>query len=176
MTRKPVVRHEVVQPSDPTIRYIPLTQGYVTVVDADDYDFLTQWTWKAKKDSHTIYVHRRYRIGGRKRKWVQMHRVLLNAPPNCQVDHIDHDGLNNTRANLRLATSSQNQYNRSQTKGKGYKGVHERHDGRPKKFRAAIWAEGVETRIGSFKTAENAATAYNIAALRLHGEFALLNK
>src|ERR1043165_2122866 len=86
-------------------REIPLTQGYVALVDDCDYEWLSQWKWCAHvaKGGRTAYAFRA--------KGIAMHRVIMNAPEGMDVDHRDHNGLNNTRANLRICTHAENQRN-----------------------------------------------------------------
>src|SRR5208337_4201723 len=95
------------QPHRPNnTREIPLTQGKVTIVDAADYEWLSQWHWSSKKDS----TGNHYAV----RSKISMHRAILGlglGDPR-KVDHLDGNGLHNWRSNLRLATNSQNQMNR----------------------------------------------------------------
>lgn len=105
------------------------------------------------------------------RKRVYLHRYLLDAQPGQIVDHIDGDPLNNTRANLRLVTRAQNQWNRkAQQNASGYKGVswHRGHQ----KYYARIQVHNRRHFLGYFETAEEAAEAYDAAARRLHGQHA----
>src|SRR6266851_8668054 len=126
MPKKPVVRHEVVQPPDTSYRLIPLTQGQNAIVDTADYDWLMQWNWCAwwSKDSKSFYAERGEKHNGHKRT-IYMHRTILECGPNQETDHHDRNTLNNRRYNLRKATKSQNRNNqkiRSDNKS-GYKGV-----------------------------------------------------
>lgn len=99
----------------------------------------------------------------------------MNAAPNEQVDHINGDGLDNRKSNLRICNGSQNRCNKGKPKNNtsGYKGVTWHTPN--KKWVAQIAVNGKHSYIGSFKTKEEAAKAYNKKAKELHGEFARLN-
>jgi hypothetical protein len=102
-----------------------------------------------------------------------MHRMFLDAPLDMEVDHRDRNGLNNQRANLRLATHSQNQANRRMFKCtvSGIKGV----SPKGKKWRAQIRFDGNLIRLGTFEDKMFAGQVYKAAAEILHGEFAYSN-
>jgi hypothetical protein len=102
-----------------------------------------------------------------------MHRLILRVDANTQVDHRDGNGLNNTRGNLRPATHAQNQHNSRLRKDNqsGFKGVHRQGN----RWVARIRVDGEQKHLGSFRTPEEAARAYDAAALRLRGEYARLN-
>lgn len=162
-----VKRHAVVQPLDPSIRLIPLTQDQNAVVDAADYEWLNQWNWVAYKNPHTqtFYASRRPSI--------HMHRVIMGAPQGVLVDHKNHDTLDNRRSNLRLCTNQQNQQNRRLSKGNtsGFKGV-SWHRG-TKKWAARIRVGGKQKTIGYFSDPKEAANAYVDWAEIHHKEFAM---
>ena len=110
---------------------------------------------------------------------IQMHRQIMKVKdPKVFVDHKDHDGLNNCRSNLRICTPTQNRQNvrRLQLPGT-YRGVYAHFDkhGKPLRFSAVINKAGRPLRLGRFLTAEDAARAYDAAAIELFGEFAVLN-
>jgi len=154
---------------------IPLTQGFVALVDEEDVYFLSQWKWHVFKEQYTNYAARGVRQGGRV-KTILMHRLLLTAPQGKQVDHRDHNGLNNTRANLRLCTQNENQHNRRKNSHSlsQYKGVTWWE--RLHKWRGEIRLNGKWMYLGYFDNEEDAARAYDKAASLLFGEFARLNK
>ncbi len=107
-----------------------------------------------------------------------MHRVILGATHGQAVDHVDGDGLNNTRENLRIATKAQNAWNtspRSHNKC-GYKGVYKVKHNTPRPFIASIRVNKKFYPIGRFSTAEDAGEAYKQYALKLQGEFAFSNR
>jgi hypothetical protein len=156
------------------MREIPLTQGYVTIVDDEDYDFLMQWKWYAVKDEGGKRMYARRAAPGL--KTVRMHSAILGTPTGIRVDHINHDGLDNRRANLRRATNTQNVYNQRCRKQNitGFKGVIVNR-GRGKAFIAGIRVNGKQIHLGLFEDAREAAIAYNRAAVKHFGEFAYLN-
>ena len=150
------------------VRFIKLTQGQVAIVDADDYDLLNSRKWCTSKHRDLFYAHRKE--GGRT---IQMHRQILNAPKDLYCDHINHNGLDNRRANLRLCTPSQNCQNQLPQAGFSsiYKGVSRLGN----RWRAVIKLDGRYISIGSFDNQLDAAIAYDEKAIELFGEFACLN-
>ena len=114
---------------------IPLTQGKVAIVDDADFDWLNQWKWHYAAAGYAARA-----AGGRKNRHIlYMHRLITDAPAEAHVDHRDHDGLNNRRNNLRIATPSQNRYNTRLSRGSSkYKGV--RYSTRGKMWVAVIHA------------------------------------
>ena len=154
---------------DQAVRRIPITRGKFALVDADDYYRLVKFPWLANKSSSTFYAART-----RNRKKLMMHRVIMNPPGHLFVDHIDHNGLNNCRSNLRLCTPAQNRYNLiSKTGNSKYKGVHWKSS--RKKWSTAIQLNRKIYHIGCFDNEIAAAKAYDKRAEQLHGEFACLN-
>lgn len=171
-----VKRHAVVQPEDPAIKLIPLTQGKNAIVDADMYDHLRQWNWIASRLGKTDkFSAHRARVGGG--KLVLMHREIMKAPDEryVWVDHINGNSLDNRRGNLRIATPAENSWNTKLrvTSRSGFKGVLW-SKGR-KKWIASIQCNGFQVELGGFDTAEKAAAVYDSAAIRLHGRFAKPN-
>jgi len=158
------------------MKTIELTQGKVALVDDADYLYLNQFKWHA----HLHYSGRIWyairgtvRDDGRKTT-IPMHRVIMKARPDEQVDHIDHDGLNNQRINLRLCTVSQNAGNSNKHKHSRnpYKGVHLTDSGR---YRAYITINSRRINLGRFDDPIEAAEAYDAKAREVFGEFALTN-
>lgn len=159
---------------------IPLTKGYVTIVDAIDAELL-EFKWTAMiGENYRQYAYRK--TGGRRNnKQVYMHRVILERilgvtlTRNQKCDHKDGNGLNNCRSNLRLANSYQNAQNsrRRTDSTSPYKGI--TFDKSKNKWKADIRVNGVTHRLGYFDTPETAYGAYCAAAIKLHGEFARLD-
>lgn len=103
------------------MKEIPLTKGYKTIVDDEDYDFLMRWRWHAVI-AHSVYAERCERPRGGKIKHIMMHRVINNTPDGMETDHINGNGLDNRRSNLRSVTKNQNQWNRKPNK-KGHQNI-----------------------------------------------------
>jgi hypothetical protein len=172
MPKRRVPRHEVTQPLDKPYRFIPLTQGLNAIVDVEDFDWLSKWNWHADKKRHTFYAARTV-AHGESRTTVQMHRLILGESSRKECDHKNRNGLDNRRNNLRKASPTNNRCNmaRHRDNRSGFKGV-KLVNGR---FVAAISVAGVYRYIGCYATPEEAARAYDEAAKKFHGEFAVLN-
>jgi len=148
------------------MKKMPLTQGKFALVDDADYEWLSRWKWHAHEDHGNWYAER----------WrVRMHNEILPPPAGLEVDHKNHDGLDNRRINLRLGTHAQNGANRLPNKNHSsiFKGV-TRRGGRGK-WQAAIRVNGQRTHLGQFGDEQQAARAYDAAALAAFGEFARTN-
>lgn len=151
---------------------IQLSQGKVVVVDDEDFEYLNQFKWYAQKHKNTFYAKRnegKYPF----RKALRMHRIIMKVSDDYVVDHRDGDGLNNLKDNLRICTNSQNNKNRSKPNNNtsGYKGVSKCK----KRFRSALHFGDKQIHLGTFSTPEEAARAYDQAAIIYHGDFARLN-
>lgn len=159
-------------PNDPNARYIPLSQGRFAIVDTEDYEELAKRKWYCSAKKNRAYAMRR-RPGAEKR--ILMHRWIMNAPDNLFVDHIDGNGLNNRRANLRLCTPAQNARNRRPDRNchSKYKGV--TWGKLQNKWLATISNAGRHTHLGCFKNEIDAAITYDRKAQTLHAQFAYLN-
>src|SRR6267142_2733505 len=172
--KRSVKRHLVTQPSDPSYRLIPLTRNQNAIVDAADFEWLSRWNWYAvwSPGVHGFYASRGARRGAR--RWtLGMHRVILGCKKREEeVDHWNHDTLDNRRQNLRKCTHSQNSQNirKSLKTISGYKG--ETWSKTNQGWHAKIIFNGRTNNLGFFRSKEAAAFAYDLAAKKLFGEFA----
>lgn len=136
---------------------IVLNNGAETIVDAEDYEKVRDITW---------HYHHGYACAYHENHYVMMHQIILGQK---YVDHIDMDRLNNRKMNLRPATPRQNSWNKKirSDNQSGYKGVYRG---------TSAWIATIQGRyLGSFKTKEEAAAAYDTKAKELYGEYAQLN-
>lgn len=149
------------------MKEIPLTQGFVAIVDDEDYAKVGKFKWTANVHDHTVYA---YRMTGK--NMIYLHCFVMGQKG---IDHRDGNGLNNQKLNLRPATQKQNTHNVAKHKDNrvGYKGVSRTKSG--KKFRARIFLDGKQHVIGNFYSPEEAAQAYDMAAKTHFGEFARTN-
>jgi len=155
-----------------TVKQIPLSQGKFTLVDDSEYEELSKHKWYANRGGKTFYAARTTPLLNGKRKTLFMHRVILNTPRDKQGDHIDGNGLNNQRANLRNCTKDENNRNRhglDANNTSGYRGVS--WDKGTGKFRAFIKIKGLAVHLGSFTTAAEASGVFDQAAKKHYGEF-----
>lgn len=163
---------------------IPLTQGKFAIVDDEDFAALAAFRWYARRQRRGAgecwYAVRSVNLpsgpdGSRGQQKVGMHRQVLGAPRGLEVDHVNGDGLDNRRANLRIADGSQNQANRvrGRAHSSGFRGVTwHKQAGR---WQAAIKVRGKNYHLGLYDTQEEAARAYDAAAVEHFGEFARPN-
>ncbi len=153
------------------MRKIKLTQGYYTLVDDWNYEWLNQWKW-CYDDG---YASRSIYISKGKRKHILMHRLIMNTPKGMMTDHKDMCRWNNQEHNLRIVDRSQNGMNREGNKNSisKYKGV--TWVERDKVWHSQIMFKGKRTYIGGFSYEEGAARAYDKKAKELFGEYARLN-
>lgn len=150
---------------------IELTQGKFALVDNEDFDEINQYNWCFAEG----YAVRTVTVSG-KRKNQRMHRLITNCPDGFDVDHINHDKLDNQKSNLRVCSTSENLRNqkmRTYAKSSRYKGVcFYKQDGN---WQAHIRLNGKRKHLGYFTNEIDAAIAYNNAAIAMFGEFALIN-
>lgn len=162
--------------NSPILHRIELSQGFFSIIDECDLDILSSKSWflKRHKGKDTLYAHANLRREDRSWGTILMHRFIMNAATGQMVDHINGDGLDNRRSNLRFVTNQQNQFN-SKPHGalSGYKGVC--LDVRTNRWQTKIRVDKKDLSIGTFATKEEAALAYNRAALEFYGEYARLN-
>lgn len=150
---------------------IPISKGKSVIVDYEDYDrLLKMGKWHYSKGGYVCKTKVFPRINGKQPKEsVYMHRIIMNTPDGMVTDHIDGNGLNNQKSNLRICTQAENNLNKK-IKGK-YKGI-KFYQG---KWHSEIKFKGEYKYLGSYESAEQAALAYNEVAKELHGAYAILN-
>ena len=161
------------------MKEIQLSQGrncgnkgkYVALVDDEDFENINKHKWNVMKRGKTLYTQRHITVDG-KRTTIGIHNAVLNGK---WIDHIDHDGLNNTRSNLRFCTRSENNMNQRKKNNctSIYKGVY--FSKNEKKWKSTIAINGKNVHLGYFVSETEAAKAYNAKAIELFCEFANLN-
>ncbi len=159
-----------------TYRRIYLGEDEWTILDQQDYCRLKHFKWVINGNGTKFYAARFIKIGPGKAKIMRLHREIMNPPEDLLVDHRNGDSLDNRRANLRLATHSQNTCNSrkpsSETSSR-FRGVtFKKHI---RKWGARIKYLRKEIYLGVFDSEIDAARAYDKAALEYHKEFARLN-
>jgi hypothetical protein len=157
------------------VKELPLTQGYVAIVDDEDYEDVSRYKWCANRHPQQpgyVRAQRCFRSNGRKTV-VRLHRYILNAQPGQEVDHIDRNPLNCQRSNLRFVTRRENMVNQGmrRTNTTGFRGIQRRGN----RWRANIKSQDRSRFLGSFDTPEEAALAYDLAAIEVHGPYCCLN-
>ena len=153
---------------------IGLTMGYAAIVDAEDYDRLNAHKWFAAVRPNAVYAAR-HSPRREKRSIILMHRAITGATPGSHVDHVNHNGLDNRKANLRQCSSWANAANALPQQGRSsrFKGVTWYKPYR--KWRAYISPGGKFLHLGYFEAEADAALAYNAAAEKHFGSFSYLN-
>ena len=166
---------------DRGMKEIAVFGGLVAVVDDSDVILVSGLNWSGKRKDRTIYARTRMRGSGT-RRWqhVLMHQLIMPAVDGLEPDHINGNGLDNRRSNLRLATRSQNMSNAAKYRTRdgmaptsSFKGVWRGHT--CKRWCATISPKGKRINLGRFASERDAALAYNEAAKEYFGEFARLN-
>lgn len=166
-----ISRSAVNQPrrKDNFMRAVLLTDSpNMAYVDDCDYLEIVKYKWYQAAVKHLVYA--RTKVNGVE---IPMHRMIMNASKGTIIDHIDHNGLNNCRSNLRFCNMSQNNANRRQrtnTKHE-FKGIRQRR----KLFYAQIGAYGYRYISGPYSTIQEAAKVYDVLALKYFGDFAETN-
>ena len=158
------------------MKEIELTNGGVALVDDEDYEYLSGFKWRPKNSRGRVtyaQCHMTYTENGRRiSRGMKMHQLLMIGNELPEIDHVDGNGLNNQKSNLRGCTRNQNMRNIKWPRGKsGYIGVLKRCCS----YYARIHVNDQLIRLGHYKTAEEAARVRDAAAVKFHGEFAVLN-
>lgn len=157
------------------MKLIPLTQGQFAMVDDEDYEALSVFNWHAVKAKRTYYASRYIRSNGKDSN-IYMHRELLGIVGSPLIgDHIDHNGLNNQRKNIRSGDVFLNMRNTSSRIGSSSKFVGVCWHKKDRKWQAAITTNGRQIHIGQFDSEYEAALARDVVAKRIQGEAANLN-
>lgn len=155
------------------MKEIILTKGKIAIVDDEDFEELNKFKWCAFKFGKVWRAFRGTFIN-KKQRIEYMHHRILPCPHGMQIDHINGDGLDNRRSNLRIATVSQNQHNVGKCidNRSGYKGVRKHRN----KWQAFIIIQKKFITIGDFTTPEEANTARKEYADRVLGEYSGSNR
>lgn len=154
---------------------VQITQGKEVLVSNEDYSEISDYNWSYS--ASTGYAVRKGRKNRSEPLTVHMHRVIIDVKANEQVDHINGNKLDNRRSNLRVASVQKNSFNRKKPKVKctsQYKGVLKRKNA--SKWEARIKFNNKAIYLGRFVNEEDAARAYNEAALKYFGDFAKCNE
>lgn len=159
------------------MKEILLTQGKIMLIDDEDYELMRSYKLCAHKDVHGTTW---YALGTNNGKQFRVHRFILNLKPNECCDHINGNGLDNRRCNLRIVTEQENCYNRKKSItyagrpcSSKYKGVN--LDKQYNLWKSSIQIDKKRIYLGPFKSEEDAARAYDMAAKKHRGEYAKLN-
>jgi len=153
------------------MKEIKLTQGQIALVDDEDFERLNQFKWFANKNGRTYYARRTPNINGKKIS-ILMHQLIINS---SEIDHLNGNGVDNQRSNLRSCTHKENSRNKRKNKNAYsiYKGVSFMKSN--KKWGSRIKCDYKSIHLGFFILEIDAAKAYNNKAIELFGKFANLN-
>ena len=160
------------------MKKIKLTQGQYAIVDNNDFDYLNQYKWHAafdKRSGKYYCIRSQYNKITKKDDTIRMHRLIMNCPKGLQIDHINHNRLDNRKNNLRIVNNSQNQMNRKINKNKTskYKGVYLFCKN---KWRVIAAFNKKKYHLGLFDNEIDAAKKYNEFAIKYFKEYAYLNE
>ena len=148
-------------------------KGSHALIDKEDFEKVSKYRWIARQSKERVYVQHLFLKNG---KWsvLHLHRIIMRAPKGMDVDHINGNGLDNRKRNLRICTRSQNLMNGKKKRKNKYKGTS--WDKRKKKWEAFIGYNHKKISLGYYKKAKEAGKAYNAGAKKIFGKFARLNK
>ncbi len=159
------------------MKKIELTQGKFALVDDEDFEKINQYKWYFFIGKYAV----KNITYNKKQKHLLMHRFIMNCPDGLEIDHINNNGLDNQKKNLRVVTRQQNMMNRTKSKNKSsiYKGVYIRtiyyKNKTYKYWKTSIKLNQQAINLGTFPTEHLAAMAYDIWAIELFGKFAKTN-
>jgi hypothetical protein len=154
---------------------IELTIGNFCIYDTIDHELLKKYTWHTQQDLNTYYARTHIINKNGRDSTICMHSVIIGETGSMLIDHINRRGWDNSRRNLRVCNQIDNMKNRVKNKNNksGYKGV--RYHKATKKWHAEIGFDNAKKYLGLFNNPIDAAIAYNNAAIKYHGDFAILN-
>lgn len=157
-----------------SVTFLPLSQGDVATVDAEDFDRLNAFKWTLKKTRSHKYAYRQHMLAG-KLVQVLLHREVVKCPDGLVVDHINRNGLDNRKENLRVCTQSENIANSLGHSDRKYalpKGIEYKVGRKANPYSARITKNGVRHFLGNFASVEEAVGVRNTKAQELFGTFA----
>ncbi len=156
------------------MKQIPLSKGTFALVDDEDFEELNKHKWF---NNYGYAVRNVVIPNSKRRRLLPMHRVVAKTPNGLFTDHINGNGLDNQKNNLRFCTTAQNIRNRglAVNNKSGYKGVHFSKSTNRWIAQIRIPNRKTQLRLGSFKTVEEGYAAYCDAAKKYHGDFANVN-
>lgn len=154
------------------MKEIKLTKGHVALVDDEDFEYVNRVKWRVLPSGNIFYATRSIQINYKKKN-ILMHRLILRLRKNsCHVDHINGNGLDNRKINLRIVNRNQNMRNLTRTRinnTSGYRGVS--YDKREQKWIAYIYLNGKQKKLGRYINKLDAAKAFDFAARLYFGNF-----
>ena len=165
---------QILQLLGEAIKEVPLSQGKTTLVDDADYEQVVAYDWKTQKAGQTFYGTRLIHIDGKAIRYYLHRHILGVSDRNLVVDHIDHNGLNNQRHNLRICTNKQNSIN--SLPKKTYNGINVRSPYKGVTYKGGAYVASCHHHhLGCFQNEVTAARLYDVAAIHYDGDFACLN-
>lgn len=163
------------------MKKVPVSKGkYLATVDDEDFERVSSMSWYAMKGANTRYAGRVPVKDGVRGSYFSMHRFVLGiTDPEIIVDHITHDGMDNRKSNLRVVTAQQNRFNaKPEIRAKAasrFFGVYRNTSGKKNPWKAGVMKDSRYQHLGCYKTELEAANAYDLAAIEIHGSQAFTN-